>query len=217
MDGAQPPDSNRAPPPDGPADPQSGERRSVMALGVIVERRPVANPWASDQWLPVAVLPNAAEADWAPLPQEPDDPPGAARWHAATLPVTLYRTDCEAYLENLESDRPAVYVVLRPAEDDEAAHEVEVVCATLSPYEAQDFLDSGDDIVEPLPIPAQVEAWLRDFIARHHTETPFKKRKRKPHEAEKPVFGKVLHPVERPFYERRDRVLRALDDTEGEA
>ena len=201
---------------DGAAGLESRERRSVMQMGVVVERRPVANPWADDQYLPAGILPHAAPADWLALPAEADDAAGVKRWHAATVPVELHRTDSEAYLENLNTDRPSVYVVLRPSEDPDDAHEVRVICATLSPYEAQDFLDGGADIVEPVPMPPQVAAWVQAFVARHHKETPFKKRKRKPHTAEEPGFGKQLHPVERAFYERRDR-LRAEDETEGEA
>lgn len=197
---------------DGAAHPADVERRSVMMLGVVVERRPVANRWVSAQYLPVAVLPQAGPADWAPLALPEDAPAGLARWHAATVEVELHRSDSEAYLDNLNADRPAVYVVLRPSEDPDDAHDVTVVGATLSPFEAQDYLDSGDDIVEPVAIPDQVAAWVRDFVARHHKETPFKKRKRRPHVEEAPQFGKVLHPVERPFYERRDAVLREAED-----
>ncbi|MEQ8602459.1 MAG: DUF3305 domain-containing protein [Marivibrio sp.] len=192
------------------------ERRSVLQVGVVVERRPVANPWADDQYLPSAVVPNAGRADWTPLPSEPDDPPGVRRWLAATVEIALHRTESEAYLENLHAEQPAVYVVLRPSQDPDDPHEASVVCATLSPYEAQDFLDSGEDVVEPVPMPDQIAAWVRAFVARHHKEVPFKKRKRKPHTAEEPAFGKRLHPVERAFYERRER-LRPDDETEGEA
>jgi hypothetical protein len=190
------------------------ERRSAMALGVIVERRPTRNRWADDQYLPVAVIPNAPAADWAPL--DSDDAGETNRWHVGTCDAVLYRTDSEAYLGNLESDRPSVYVVLRPSEDPEDEHPVALVEVTLSPYEAQDYLDIGDDIVEGVPIPEPVDAWVRDFVARHHKETPFKKRKRRPHVQEAPQFGKVLHPVERAFYERRDALAKASDDAEGE-
>jgi|GEM_PF-180654 hypothetical protein len=204
---------NATPPPDAKS---SGERRSVMAMGVVVERRPVANPWAQDQYVPIGVIPNAGPADWVPLVEEGGDQGAAMRWHVATLDVPLYRSDSEAYLENLNADRPAVYVVLRPSEDPDDAHDVSLVAVTLSPYEAQDFLDSGDDIVEPVAIPDAVLAWMKDFIARHYKETPFKKRKRKSHIEEAPQFGKVLHPVERAFYERRDEVEAAAKASDGD-
>lgn len=196
---------------------KSSERRSLMSLGIVVERRPVANPWADDQYLPVSILPHAVEgADWVEL-ETPEDE-DVSRWHAATMTVELHRADTDAYKHNLESDNPAVYVVLRPAETDEDERPVRVIAATLSPYEAQDFLDIGDDIVEPVGMPEQIRLWVEDFLARHHKEEPFRKRKRKPHDVEEARFGKVLHPIEARFYERRDRtVLHPEDETEGEA
>src|SRR5687768_1486292 len=47
------------------------------------------------------------------------------------------------------------------------------------PLEAEGYLSGGDEIVEGVPMPGPVIAWLEDFVARHHVERPFVKRKRK--------------------------------------
>ena len=99
-------------------------------------------------------------------------------YHAATLPLELWRTDTEAYLNCLSSRVPSIYVIMRDTEDPEARHDVEVFLATASPYEAQDYLDSGDEIVEKVPMPEGLVALIRDYCKRHHEEEEFIKRKR---------------------------------------
>ncbi|MGB3313720.1 MAG: DUF3305 domain-containing protein, partial [Albidovulum sp.] len=44
--------------------------------------------------------------------------------------------------------------------------------------EGQDYLDSGDGMVERVTMPEGMVAWLADFVRRHHVEEPFIKRKR---------------------------------------
>ena len=53
-----------------------------------------------------------------------------------------------------------------------------VLLVTASPYEAQDYADSGEEIVEKVPMPPGLVAWVRDFVERHHVEEEFVKRKR---------------------------------------
>ena len=48
----------------------------------------------------------------------------------------------------------------------------------MSPFESQDYLDSGEDIVEPLTMPEPLVAWIERFVATHHEEETFIKRKR---------------------------------------
>ena len=117
--------------------------------------------------------------------------------------VTLHRKETEGYQANLADGAPVIYVVLRPAEDDNELHEISAVSATVSPYDAQDFLDSGEDIVEAVAMPPEIVAWVTDFVAEHHVEVQFKKRKRVEHREEEQRFGKRLHPIEQRYYDRR--------------
>ena len=50
---------------------------------------------------------------------------------------------------------------------------------TASPVEAESYQSSGEIFVEGVPMPEPVIAWLEAFVARHHVERPFVKRKRK--------------------------------------
>ena len=49
---------------------------------------------------------------------------------------------------------------------------------TASPFEAQDYGDSGEELVEPVAMPPALVAWVREFVAAHHKDTRFRKRRR---------------------------------------
>jgi len=150
------------------------ERTAELPVGVVIRKQPGVTRWAKWVWRPVAVLPGAGPADWRELRREGE----AVEYHAATVTLEVHRADTEAYLVALSNDPPSVYVVLRPAEDPAAEHEVEVFTVTASSYEAQDYLDSGEEIVEPVPMPPSLIAWLSEFVGRHHKEQKFVKRRR---------------------------------------
>lgn len=178
-----------------------GAREISMPLGIVVEKRRIQNRWATHVWRPVAVVPGAGEIDdWLLLKQEE----GVDTYQVATLPLRLYRKETEAYLSNLANDPPAIYVVLRDDSDaDPEAPEIRAVRATASPYEAQDYLDTGEDIVEAVPMPPGLIAWVREYTERHHVDVAFKKRKRKPASEGEAQFGKRLDPIEQRFYDKR--------------
>ncbi len=149
-------------------------RQMEMPVGVLVEKRPSKSPWIDAVWRPVSVMPGeAAAADWTPIAEEED---GTLRYWAGGQQLTLYRGDTEAYRFNLEGE-PRIYVVLRPREEaGDLPYELHLV--TLSPYEAQDHLDSDDDIVEALPIVPQIMEFLETFVANQPEPPAFKKRRR---------------------------------------
>jgi hypothetical protein len=149
---------------------------TTMPLGVVVERRRSRSPWQEWSWRPVAVILGAPplEAEWRLLVGEAD----WTRYHAANLPLALSRSETEAYILNLSQRPPRIYVVLRAAGAD-SPQPFRPLLITASPVEAEGYLSSGDEIVEGVPMPAPVIAWLEDFVARHHVERPFVKRKRK--------------------------------------
>ncbi len=149
-------------------------REISMPVGVVLRRSPSVSKWAQWSWKVIAVLPGAAPANWRVMREEG----GVTEYHAATLPMTLHRKETEAYKVALAMEPPSVYVIMRPAEADEDPHEYSIFLVTASPFEAQDYLDSGEEIVEQVPAPAGLVAWIRDFTDEHHVEEVFKKRRR---------------------------------------
>ena len=143
-----------------------------MPLGVIIRRLPGATRWAKWVWKPVSVLPGAAPENWKVLRQEDD----AVEFHAATVDLELFRSDTEAYLTALSETIPSVYVILRENEEPASDHPLDVLMVTASPYEGQDYADTGEEIVEKVPMPPGLVAWIHEFIERHHVEEEFVKR-----------------------------------------
>ena len=90
----------------------------------------------------------------------------------------LYRSDTEAYAHELDAREPSVYIVLasrtgsRPSRYDHHAH------VTASPYEAQDYCDSGEEVVEKVPMPKSLLTSIAAYVNNHHVEEPFVKRRR---------------------------------------
>ncbi|MBO9395487.1 DUF3305 domain-containing protein [Shimia sp. R9_1] len=145
-----------------------------LPLGIVIRRTPSASRWVPFAWQAVAVLPGAAQADWQVLREEGD----AVEFHAATVSLELWHTDTEAYLTTLSSRVPSIGVVMRENEDPDADHPYDILLATASAYEFQDYADSGEELLELVPMPEGLIAFLRDFVQAHHEEEVFVKRRR---------------------------------------
>jgi hypothetical protein len=153
-------------------------------VSVIAERRPAVSRWADHVWRAVAVLDGQAAAE--PFTQLGEEPDGAARFFAGSTELLLHRKETEAYRTNLASDR-TLYVIMRPEEGELPFALYDV---TASPYEAQDYLDSGDELVEAVPMSKEIVSWIEVFCDFHHVETPFKKRRRDKLDVEELKFSK---------------------------
>lgn len=148
--------------------------RDRMMVGIVVERRKLSNPWQDEEWLPVAVLPGTP-------PQPPGsvlvEEPRLTRYFAGTLPIELFRKETASYKYNLEIGEPRVYVALR--RDEAGPLPWRPLLATVAPDEAQAAMEGGEDIVDGVPMPDAVRRWVESFVAAHHVEEPFQKRKRR--------------------------------------
>lgn len=163
------------------------ERSISMPLGVVIERRHIDNPWQKFAWRSVAVIPGAPRVEaW----HEVRRGDGWVHYHAATLPLTLHRKETEAYLVNLATKPPRLYVVLREDEGADEASAYRPLLVTASPSEAQDYLDAGDDIVDGIPMDEGMIAWVQAFSDRHPVEEVFHKRRRKRYDPERSAFGR---------------------------
>ncbi len=159
------------------------DKFAEMPLGVILRRSPGVTRWARWVWNAVAVLPGAGPADWKIVREEGD----VSEYHAATVALKLHGADAEAYLHGISAQVPSIYVVLRDSGDD--ARPLDVLLATASPYEAQDYNDTDDDQVEKIPMPPGLIAWIRDFALEHYEEEEFKKRRRDKHRTDQEEDG----------------------------
>jgi len=171
--------------------------QETLPLGIVVERRRVAHPWKDFDWRPVTVIPGAPALDpegaWRVLAEGED----WIQYHGGTLTLELFRRETEGYKVNLTHQPPRLFVVLRSGEDADCDHDVMPFLVTACPYEAQDYLDSGEELVEAVIMPPEVTAFVQAYIDQHHVDEPFQKRKRKRHDPDESGFGRPA-PVNRP-------------------
>jgi len=148
------------------------KRYVTMPLGIVIRRTPGATRWAKWSWRVSGILFGAGEAKAQILRQDGD----VIEYHAATVPLELHGADTESYMVAISAQVPSIYVVMRDNPDNTPPFDV--ILATASAYEAQDYADSGEEIVEKVQMPEGVVAWVRDFVKAHHVEETFVKRKR---------------------------------------
>jgi hypothetical protein len=141
-------------------------------VAVVVERRAAATQWAEHVWVPVAVLPGeTSAAPWTVLREEK----GLTAYIAGQTRVSFFSSETPNYKANLETGAPMLWVVLRPSA---AAPGMELVAVLADPGEAEAMTTAGEDVIETVPMPGQIREALEDFVAAHHVERGFFKRKR---------------------------------------
>lgn len=143
-----------------------------IPVGVLVERRPGVTPWAEIVWQAREVLEDPPDIPaWTLLREEA----GRALFFAGSAEVVLHPTDTDNYKHNLEAAEPRVWVVLRSAGMPPG---LRLQAVTVDAGEAHLYADSGDDLLEALPLPPRLRALVEAFVAEHHRDRGFHKRKR---------------------------------------
>jgi hypothetical protein len=143
-----------------------------ITVGVLVERHKAKSPWVDFVWRPVAVLAGEpAAAPWTVLASKD----GATTFYAGAAQITLHRTETTNYRDNLATGSPGLWVALRPTGSEPP---YEVFAVTADPAEGEAFTEAGSDLVEQVAMPAPIRAMVEAFVAEHHVERPFIKRKR---------------------------------------
>lgn len=137
-----------------------------------MERRVVANRWASEIWLPVAVIEHEGEAGDAPLLVERDDK--HERWLHPGFSVSLHRDEAEGYYLNLTTETPFAFVEWEAIDGGAIPRWV-----TLSYNEAARRMDGGAQ-VEGVPMPADWLPWVAEFTQTHFQPPKKKERIRPP-------------------------------------
>lgn len=146
--------------------------RETAEVGVVVERRALKNPWVDHAWVPVAVLVGApAAAPWVVLEQTAD----LVRYFAGTIEIEFFGSDTAMYRDNLRSQKPSLWISLR---NTDASPGVSLHLVTADPSEAEALAETATEVIEPVPMPLELQQRLAAFVEAHHVERPFVKRKR---------------------------------------
>ncbi len=149
-----------------------------IPVGVVIERRRAKSVWAEFLWRPVSVFVGTPSAEpWTPLDTQPE----TTLFYAGETLIELHRTETTFYRENLALSAPKLWVTLRPTGSEPP---YSLLAVTADPSEGEAFTDAGNNLVETVPMPPEVAEIVGQFIATHHVERPFSKRRRKPAEPE---------------------------------
>ena len=157
----------------------------TIPMGVVLRRQPGVTRWAKWAWKAVAVLPHAGPGGFRVLREEGE----VTDFHAATLPMELHHTEVESYRISLMMTPPSVFAVLNKGEDAGNEHDIGVHLVTANADFAQEYQDSDEVIVEPIPMPEALIGIVRDFCDAHFKEVPFRKRKRDKHRVDRVEDG----------------------------
>lgn len=146
--------------------------REATEIGVIVERRALKSPWADHAWVPVAALAGAPTAvPWTVLHETPE----TTRYYAGAFRLEFFASETGMYRDNLHSGQPSLWVSLRPSSTPPG---IALHFVTADPAEAEALTEPGTDIIDAVPMPAEIQKRLAAFVEAHHVERPFVKRKR---------------------------------------
>jgi hypothetical protein len=142
----------------------------------VVERRKAISAWVDFLWRPVSVFVGSpSAAPWTPLAAEAE----TTLFFAGEAVIELHRTETINYRDNLASGAPALWVALQPVASEPP---YEILTVTADPAEGEALTDAGSNVVEAVPMPSDVRVAIVQFIAEHHVERPFVKRRRQPAE-----------------------------------
>ncbi|MEZ5820305.1 MAG: DUF3305 domain-containing protein [Bradyrhizobium sp.] len=145
---------------------------SQILVGVVVERRKADSPWIDYLWRPVGILPDAPDMPiWSVLREEGE----AVLFYAGSRTIELHRSETARYRDNLATGSPQLWVVLSPAESD---WPYTLAAVTADPAEGEAFTEAGANLVETIAMPDAVREAVEGFVAEHHVEREFVKRKR---------------------------------------
>jgi hypothetical protein len=143
-----------------------------IPVGVVVTRRKAESQWIDFTWTPEAVLHGAPEAEpWTVLGSEGDK----TTFYAGCADIELYRSETAYYRDNLASGAPSLWVIMAGTGGDPP---YALAAVTADPSEGEGFAESAANLVEQVSMPQPIQEIVAAFVAEHHVERVFFKRKR---------------------------------------
>ena len=145
---------------------------AAIAVSVIVERVKAESQWVDFLWRPTDVFPGQpGTPPWTKISDTGD----RVTFYAGPATIELHRAATAQYRDNLATGSPLLWVVLR---ETGAEPPYDLYLVTADPSEGEGMTETGNDIVESVPMPDSVRDRIAAFVAEHHVEEVFFKRKR---------------------------------------
>lgn len=160
--------------------PRANDMRPLTrSVDVIMQRIPLASPWASERWQPFSVELAEPPEGFVHATAVPGSHPchadGEGRWRCRGFEIELHPTEAEGYFLNLTSAEPRIFVMWRMF--DEGQPPARPVLLTVSYNQAGRYMDGGEQ-VDVVPMLPAIADWMRPFIAEHYKPEPRKKVRR---------------------------------------
>ncbi len=144
----------------------------TIPVGVVVERQKAQSQWIDHTWRPSSVLPGIPDAKpWTVLSETEE----STLFYAGAAVVELHPSETTQYRDNLNSETPSLWVVLRETGGEPPYG---IFTVTADSAEGEGLAYTGSDIVETVPMPDQIAETVMRFVTEHHVERVFFKRKR---------------------------------------
>ena len=134
-------------------------------VAVVMQRRAVQNRWIDCVWEPWGVVPSEEQGE----PRCILEDHGVSQWLHVGFTLFLHRDETEGYYLNVSGNAPSVFVLWRM--EGERALPLDV---TVSSEEAGRWLDGGHS-VDRVAMPAEVFAWVGDYVERNYRPEPKKR------------------------------------------
>jgi hypothetical protein len=142
-------------------------------VDVVIERQRLVNRWMDETWRPASVeVPSSGGCEFAECLGEEG---AITRWRVGGYAIELHPTEAEGYFLNLTSPAPCVFIMWRMFDDQ--VPPARPVVVTVSYNEAGRLLDGGER-VDNVPMPAEIMARMKPFVAAHYKPEPRRKVKR---------------------------------------
>ena len=135
-------------------------------LAVIMQRRAMRNRWESVTWEPWSVLESDEPAGEPRLLVDQSD---VQQWFHPGFPLEIHRDEIEGYFMNVSSGNARVFVLWRM--EGEQALPLDV---TVSYDEGGRWMDGGHS-VDGVAMPAEIFAWLGDWVEKNYRPEPKKR------------------------------------------
>jgi len=143
-----------------------------IPVGVVLERSKTEGRWNDVVWKAAGILTGVPETPaWTKLSGDDE----RASFYAGATDIELHRAETTNYRDNLATGAPLLWVALRPTHD-EPPFDLAVV--TADPAEAEAMAAIGDALVDSIAMPEEIRDAVDAFVAEHHVERAFVKRKR---------------------------------------
>ncbi len=146
--------------------------RTSREVGIVCRRWTPEVPWAQEKIAPTQVLSEA-----------PDLAPGASLGrdgvgeliYFGPAELVFWTGETGHYRDNLATGAPRLWVSLAPQGE---FGELAIGLVTANPYEGESLADGSGLVLEAVDMPPDIAAELAAFVAEHHVEQVFVKRKR---------------------------------------